>query len=157
MATAKGLFTPINPEKYMGDPSKIRYLSKWEQRFMNFCDLNPSVIQWGSEELKINYFNPFKKKVCTYFPDFILKYEDAGGNIKTEVVEVKPVKETAIRSKMTTYDKVQLVINGAKWKAARIFCDKYGITFRVMTEAGSFTVDHNGVAVPLTEIGLFRK
>lgn len=154
---AKGLYTPINPEKYMGDPNKIRFLSAWEQRVMSVFDLNPSVVQWGSEEIKIPYYNPFKKKVCMYLPDFIVKYKDSKDNLKIEVVEVKPVKETLVRNKMTTYDKVCLVTNAAKWQAARAFCDKYNVAFRIMTEAGSFYVDQTGKAIPMTEQGLFRK
>ena len=60
---AKGLFKPTNPEKYLGDIGKIRFMSSWELRFMNFCDTNPNVIKWGSEEFKIAYFNPIKNKV----------------------------------------------------------------------------------------------
>lgn len=153
---AKGIYTPINPEKYMGDPSKIRYLSSWEHRFMYACDMNPSIIQWGSEEFKIPYVNPIKKKVCMYIPDFIVRYKKEG-QIYTEVVEIKPAKEAVLRPRMSNYDKVCLVINTAKWQAARIYCDKYGVTFRILTEKGSMTVDRQGMPVVLTEQGLFKK
>jgi hypothetical protein len=154
---AKGIYTPINPHKYLGDPSKIRFLSAWERRFQVFCDTNESVLGWASEEIKIPYYNPFKKKVCSYIPDFLVKYKDAQGNLKTEIVEIKPIKETVIRNKMTTYDQVCLVTNVAKWQATKAFCDKYGVVFRIMTEAGSFSVDNTGKAIPLTEQGLFKK
>jgi hypothetical protein len=135
---AKGLYTPLNPEKYLGDPRKIRFLSSWELRFCNFCDTNPNVIAWGSEEFRVKYFNPIKKKVCDYIPDFIFKYRDTTGNIVTEVIEVKPLKQSVLKSNMSTYDKVSLVINHAKWTAAKAMCDAAGIKFRVITEMEMF-------------------
>lgn len=65
MATVKGLYTPKYPEKYLGDPRKIRFMSSWELRFMQVCDLNPNILNWGSEEFRIKYWNPIKKKRVT--------------------------------------------------------------------------------------------
>lgn len=79
-----------------------------------------------------------KKKRCDYIPDFIIKYKDASGAIITEVIEIKPLKESVIRAKMSTYDQVQLTINHAKWTAAKAMCDAAGIKFRVLTEAEMF-------------------
>jgi hypothetical protein len=131
---AKGLFTPLNPEKYLGDIRKIRFMSSWELRFMNFCDTNPNILQWGSEEFKIKYFNPIKNKTCNYIPDFIVKYKDRHGMILTEVIEIKPRSHMVATKKSTTYDKVQMVINHAKWTAAKAFCDQHNIKFKVLTE-----------------------
>jgi hypothetical protein len=131
---AKGLFTPAHPEKYLGDPRKIRFLSSWELTFMRFCDSNPNIVQWGSEEFKVQYWNPIKSKVCNYIPDFIIKYKDRQGNLITEVIEIKPKKQAVITKKTSTYDKVHLVINQAKWAAAKAVCDSHGIRFRVLTE-----------------------
>ena len=135
---AKGLYTPVNPEKYLGDISKIRFLSAWELKFMNFCDLNPNVVAWGSEEFRVKYFNPVKNKVCDYIPDFIIKYKDAVGNIVTDVIEIKPLKESVIKPKMSNYDKVAVVVNHAKWTACKAMCDAAGIKFRVITEQDMF-------------------
>lgn len=154
---AKGLYRPENPEKYMGDPNKIRFLSAWERNFMVFCDTNPDVIQWSSEEIKIPYYHPFKKRVAMYIPDFIIKYRNKAGEVKTEVVEIKPAKESMLKPKMTNYDKVCLVLNTAKWQAARLLCDKHGIVFRILTEKGSMTVGLDGKPIQLTEQGLFKK
>ena len=135
---AKGLYTPKHPEKYLGDVRKIRFLSSWELRFMDFCDTNPNVLQWGSEEFRVKYFNPIKNKVCDYIPDFIIKYKDANGILVTEVIEIKPLKESVLKSKMSTYDKVALVVNHAKWTAAKAMCDAAGVKFRVITEQEMF-------------------
>jgi hypothetical protein len=140
---AKGLYTPLNPQKYLGDPSKIRFLSSWELSFMQFCDKNPNVIAWGSEEFRVPYWNPVKKTTCSYIPDFIIKYKDAQGNLITEVIEIKPLKESVVKPKMSAYDKVALVINHAKWTAAKALCDAAGIRFRVLTEQELFRQNPN--------------
>jgi hypothetical protein len=154
---AKGLYKPLHPEKYLGDPTKIRFLSSWEMRFMNFCDNNPNVIAWGSEEIKIGYYNPIKKKFCTYLPDFIVKYKNERGQVITEVVEIKPMKESKQRAKMSIYDKAMLITNHAKWKAAGAFCAKAGIKFRVLTEQGSILIGADGNPLQESEKGLFRR
>jgi len=51
----KGKYTPENPRKYKGKTENIIYRSLWERKFMVFCDKNPNVIQWSSEEIIIPY------------------------------------------------------------------------------------------------------
>jgi hypothetical protein len=135
---AKGYYTPLHPEKYLGDPRKIRYLSSWELNFQRFCDNNPNVLAWASEEIRIKYYHPFKRKVCEYIPDFLIKYKDDNGNILTELIEIKPKKETRLTKKSTTYDKVNIAINQQKWTAAISFCNQAGIKFKVLTEDNLF-------------------
>lgn len=105
---------------------------------MQLFDANPNVIAWGSEEFKITYYHPIKKKVSSYIPDFLIKYKKADGTVVTEVVEIKPAKETFInipgRKKISIYDRAQLVVNHAKWEAAKAFCAKHKIGFRILTE-----------------------
>ena len=48
----KGIYKPSNPKKYKGDQSNIIYRSLWERKFMNYCDLNENILEWGSEEQK---------------------------------------------------------------------------------------------------------
>ena len=61
---------------------------------MRYCDRNDNIIEWGSEEFFIPYFDPTTRKVRRYFPDFIMKVKDNQGRTKTYVVEVKPQKQT---------------------------------------------------------------
>ncbi len=131
---AKGLYTPINPQKYLGDPTKIRYLSSWELNFMRNLDLNPHVIEWASEEFRIPYFKPTTQKIHHYIPDFYVKYTNAKGQIFREIIEIKPRKQAVTSKKMSTYDAVQIAINRAKWTATKAFCDNHNIKFRVLTE-----------------------
>ncbi|NDB57336.1 hypothetical protein EB001_02620 [bacterium] len=139
MKFSQGFFIPTNPEKYIGRGS-IKYRSSWELRFMNFLDTHPSVKQWASESISIKYENPVAKKVKSYVPDFFIIYEDASGNRKGELVEIKPHKETTLEAAgRSTKNQIQAVVNQAKWEAAKEFCKRNGISFRVITEHDMFT------------------
>lgn len=136
---AKGLYTILHPEKYLGDPRKCRFLSSWELRFFQYADNNPAVVKWGSEQFKVPYFHPIKKKVCTYIPDIWIQIKLPDGTIRTEVIEIKPKKQSVISKNMSNYDKVSLVINHAKWLACKAICDRGGIGFRICTEDDIFS------------------
>jgi hypothetical protein len=134
----KGKFMPKYPEKYVGDINNIVFRSKWEWRFMEFCDSNISISKWGSEEIRIPYLKPTTKKIHNYFPDFFIMYTNARGEVVKEIIEIKPKKEAVLTKKSTTYDKVAYVINMAKWEAAKQFCAAHGMVFRVLTEDSLF-------------------
>ena len=137
MATSKGIFVPKNPSKVIGKGS-IKYRSSWEQVFMNFCDNNPNVVNWGSEVLRIPYYNPITKKNTIYVPDFIVSYVDRNGRPHTEVIEIKPLKEAVMERARSPRDKVMLAINMAKWQAAQAFCANNNLVFRLVTEQQLF-------------------
>jgi hypothetical protein len=139
MKFSQGFFTPTHPEKYIGK-GNIKYRSSWELRFMNFLDTHPSVKQWASESISIKYENPIAQKVKSYVPDFFIIYEDASGNRKGELVEIKPHKETTLEAAgRSVKNQIQAVVNQAKWEAAKEFCKRNGISFRVVTEHDMFT------------------
>jgi hypothetical protein len=137
MATSKGIFLPKNPSKVIGKGA-IKYRSSWEQVFMNFCDNNPSVVNWGSEVLRIPYRNPITKKNTIYIPDFIVSYIDRNGRQHTEVIEIKPLKEAVMERARSPRDKIMLAINMAKWQAAQAFCANNNLVFRLVTEQQLF-------------------
>ena len=85
----KGLYRPTNPKKYVGDVTKIVYRSLLERKFMLYCDRNPDITYWASEELAIRYYNPLDKKYHRYYPDFIVR------TIKGDkiLVEIKPSRQ----------------------------------------------------------------
>ena len=136
----KSIYKPSYPEKYKGDVNNIICRSSWERRFCNWCDLNESIISWGSEEFCIPYYNPVKERVCRYFPDFIIKVKEQSGQIKTYVVEVKPQRETLPPKQKSRTTKSYLnecrtyAVNQAKWKAADEFCKDRLLEFKVKTE-----------------------
>ena len=78
----------------MGDLAKITYRSSWELTFMQFLDNNPSFKRWGSEIFPVPYVKPTTGRVHRYFPDFFVEYEDTKGNIRREMIEVKPAAQT---------------------------------------------------------------
>ena len=84
-----GYFKPKNPKKYRGNPTNIVYRSLWERKFMVFCDNNPSILQWGSEEVIIPYRAP-DGKVRRYYPDFYIKVREKSNKITKYIIEVKP-------------------------------------------------------------------
>lgn len=137
---AQGSFTPRNPAKYVGKGSP-RYRSGWELSFFRFCDENPAVMQWASEAIAIKYRHPITGKVTTYIPDIFMRYQDQRGKVHTEIIEIKPRKQSMIEGKMNERDRMVVAINHAKWAAARAWCQRAKIEFRVLTEDALF---HSG-------------
>ena len=136
----KSKYKPSNPQKYKGDYNNIICRSTWERKFCRWCDLNESIISWGSEEFFIPYISPVDNRVHRYFPDFIIKVKESTGKIKTYVVEVKPAKQTAPPKKKSRVTKSYLfecktyAVNQAKWKAAQEYCADRRIEFKIITE-----------------------
>lgn len=135
---AQGIFTPKNPEKYIGNHSP-RYRSGWELTFMTFCDTNKNVLYWASEALRIPYKHPMTGKPTIYIPDFFVVYQNKHGQKIAEVVEIKPKKQSIIESKVSNAkDRIVVAINHAKWASAMAYCKAQGYTFRVITEDDLF-------------------
>lgn len=135
---AQGIFTPKNPQKYIGNHSP-RYRSGWELTFMTFCDTNKNVLYWASEALRIPYKHPMTGKSTIYVPDFFVVYENRHGQKVAEVVEIKPKKQSIIESKVSNAkDRIVVAINHAKWASAMAYCKSQGYTFRVITEDDLF-------------------
>jgi len=130
---ANGKYTIRNREKYVGRKEPT-YRSSWEFSFMQFCDNNPSVLQWASEPFMIPYRNPLTGKNTIYVPDFMMVYVDRNQQKHAEVIEVKPTKETSFESARSVRDRAAVALNMAKWSAAQEFCKSYGMRFRVVTE-----------------------
>ena len=122
--TYKGKYKPRNLNKYQGDATNVVYRSSWELKFMKYCDNNPSILEWGSEEFFIPYLSPIDNRVHRYFPDFIMKVKESTGHIKTYVIEVKPKRQTIAPKKKSRVTKSYIyecktyAVNQAKWKAA---------------------------------------
>ena len=136
-----GKFRPSNYLKYKGDPSNIVYRSLWELKFMNYCDKNDNILEWGSEELWIPYVSPKDNRVHRYFPDFYIKYRNRQGNIQKSLIEIKPLKQTkkpnmSPKRKTKTWmnEVVTYGVNQAKWRAAEEFCEDRLWDFKILTE-----------------------
>lgn len=135
---ANGKYQIQNPEKYVGNKTPT-YRSGWEHTFMRFCDMNPSILQWASEAIHINYRNPFNGRPTIYVPDFLIVYTDAAGQKHAEVIEVKPTKETTLEAAgRSPRAQAAAILNAAKWEAARAWCKAQGLRFRIITEREIF-------------------
>jgi hypothetical protein len=135
---AQGKFQLQNPAKYVGNKTPT-YRSSWEFVFMQFLDNNPSVLQWASEAVHINYRNPLTGKNTIYVPDFLMVYNDASGATQAEVIEVKPVKETSLQEAgKNPRNQAAAILNMAKWQAAQAWCRAHKLKFRVVTENDIF-------------------
>ena len=139
---ANGLYTIMNPQKYIGK-SKPRYRSGWEHAFMRFCDMNEHIVKWSSESIRIPYFNPVLGKKTTYVPDFLIQYRNKNSQVVTELIEIKPKKQSVVESKQNNAQKAVVAVNHAKWEAAQAWCKQQGITFRVITEDDIFRQSRN--------------
>jgi hypothetical protein len=138
------MYTPKFPKKYGGEYPIIAR-SSWEIAFMQYLDINPNIVMWGSETTAIGYYDPIKKKNRRYYPDFLIKVRDKIGKEKIYMVEIKPWKEvqppkvTKKKSEQSKiYESATYITNIAKWKAAEDYCKKHNMIFRILTERELF-------------------
>ena len=136
-----GIYKPVNPQKYRGNPNQVVYRSLWERKLMVYCDHNDAVLEWGSEEIIIPYISPWDNRVHRYFPDFYIKVRQADGKVKKMIIEVKPKKQckppttTPKRKTQRWLNEVKTWgVNEAKWKAAVPWCEDKGMEFKILTE-----------------------
>jgi len=140
----QGRFHPQNPQKYKGDVNNIIYRSSWELKFMQWCDRNENIMEYGSEEFWIPYVSPVDNRVHRYFPDFIIKVKESDEKIKTYVIEVKPKRQTVPpkqKSRVTKsylYEIQTYAVNQSKWNAADEWCKDRKLEFKVITEQELF-------------------
>lgn len=134
----QGFFVPKNPDKYRGS-LPIRYLSSWEYKVMLMLDNHPNILFWSSESVPIPYINPLTRKQSNYYPDFLVVYKDKYGKEKKELIEVKPAAETFLESARSKKQKLAVGLNSVKWAAAKEFCRRNGLSFRVITEHNIFS------------------
>lgn len=133
-----------NKDKYRGDPDKVIYRSSYEKRVFEWCDRSPSVLEWSSENIVVPYFDPVKNKKRRYVVDLWMKYKNKKGEIKTELIEIKPMsqvqKPVKGRKKDSTYINEVLThtTNVSKWDAAEKFSKERGWGFRILTEESIF-------------------
>ena len=129
-----GRYIVKNTNKYKGDFTKVTYRSLWERNAMRWCDDNPKVKSWSSEEVVIPYYYDVDKRYHRYFVDLKIITEE-----KTILVEIKPEKETAPptgerRTKRYINEGLTYIKNMNKWEAAEDYCKDRGWEFQIWTE-----------------------
>ena len=135
-----GKYKVKHKSKYKGDVDNIVYRSMWERHCFYWCDHNPNVKHWSSEETVIPYFYDVDKKYHRYFMDLKINFKDG----RTLLVEVKPEKETqppkksfgkaVDRSKRYISESLTYVKNMNKWEAANEYAKDRGWEFQIWTE-----------------------
>ena len=129
-----GRYQLMNRNKYKGNPDSIVYRSMWEKYCFIWCDTNPQVKAWSSEEVIIPYYYDVDKKYHRYFPDLKIQLED-----RTLLVEIKPDKETKPptgqkKTKRYINEGMTYIKNMNKWEAAENFCKDRNWEFQIWTE-----------------------
>ena len=132
----KGRYTIKNPDKYAGDAKKVIYRSLWERNAFRWCENNPKVKLWNSEEVVVPYVSTVDKKLHRYYVDLLIQMEDK----KTYLIEIKPKKETqppkkrSRKTKKYINEQLTYIKNNDKWEAANKFAEHNGWKFQVWTE-----------------------
>jgi hypothetical protein len=96
------------------------------------------VLQWASESIAIPYRNPITGKQSQYIPDILMTYRTRGNQVRAELIEIKPRKQSVIEEKMSSRDRAVVAVNYAKWAAAQKWAKNNGLIFRVITEDDMF-------------------
>ena len=73
-----------------------------------------------------------------YIPDFLVQYRTKNNQVVTELIEIKPKKQSVIESKASQRDRAAVAVNYAKWDAATKWARRNGLLFRVITEDDMF-------------------
>jgi len=136
----KGKYRIKNIKKYKGDPTNVTYRSLWERKFMKYCEENPHILEWSSEEIIIPYRSPIDRKIHKYYPDFLIKIRNSKNIIENILIEIKPKKQTTPPKKPNRMSKKYINevytygVNEAKWKAAEEYCKDRKWKFEIITE-----------------------
>ena len=153
-----GRYKPKNLKKYRGDPDKIVYRSSWEKACFVWCDQNPNIKGWSSEEVVIPYLWEIDKKMHRYFVDLKIMFND----VKTILVEIKPQKETELpkrpdKSKRYIGEAMTYVKNMNKWEAANEYAKDRGWEFQIWTEETLYSMKILKKLKPLKPLKPYRK
>lgn len=129
-----GRYKVINTKKYRGDFTQVVYRSLWEKYVFQWCDTNPDVKEWSSEEVVVPYYYEVDKKYHRYFVDLKIVMKE-----KTILVEIKPAKETEPpvgekRTKRYINEGLTYIKNMNKWEAANDYAKDRGWEFQIWTE-----------------------
>lgn len=150
--------------KYKGNPDNVVYRSGWELHAFNWCDNNPNIKTWSSEEVVIPYLYEVDRKYHRYFMDLKITFKSG----RTILVEIKPEKETQPpkrpdKSKRYINESLTYVKNMNKWKAANSYAKDRGWEFQIWTEKTLTDmgilkqVSTKGSLKPLKPLKPFRK
>jgi len=142
----KGKYKIKSPDKYLGNPTKVIFRSLWERNAFRWCENNPNVRAWSSEEIVVPYKSRADGKLHRYFVDLYIEMK----NGKVFLVEIKPKKETQPpkqpkrKTKRYINEVLTFAKNQDKWEAATQYAEHKGWKFQVWTEE---TLNNLGIKV----------
>lgn len=132
----KGKYKIKNPDKYIGNPSKVVFRSLWERNAFRWCEANPKVKLWNSEEVVVPYKYQVDNKLHRYYVDLLIQMD----NKETYLIEIKPKAQTqppkkrSRKTKKYVNEQLTYIKNQDKWEAADQFAKHKGWKFQVWTE-----------------------
>jgi len=132
----KGKYTIKDKSKYIGDPKKVTYRSLWERQAFKWCEGNPNVRGWNSEEIVVPYMSDVDGRMHRYFVDLLIVMK----NDEVFLVEIKPKNQTippkkpARKTKKYVKEVTTYVTNTNKWKAAQNYAKQKDWKFQIWTE-----------------------
>lgn len=130
-----GKYSVINKSKYKGDASGVIYRSLWEKHTFAWCDKNPKIKHWSSEETVIPYYYEIDKKYHRYFVDLKIVFKTG----EVILVEIKPKRQTTPpqgkrKTKQFLNEALEYVKNMNKWEAAEGYAKDRKWHFQIWTE-----------------------
>lgn len=132
----KGRYTIKNKSKYLGDPDSVVYRSLWERQVFRWCEDNPRVKRWNSEEIVVPYKCQIDNRIHRYYVDLLVELDTK----EIILVEIKPKKQTQPpkqpkrKTKRYVNEVMTYIKNNDKWNAAQKYADHKGWKFQVWTE-----------------------
>ena len=136
----QGYYKVQNISKYIGNEPPV-FRSGIELKFFKFCDSNPNVLHWSSENIPIPYRDTVQHKNRTYYVDNFVEIKE-GNTIKKYLVELKDHKETKkpdpkSKQKKSTklYQSLIFENNCCKWKYAMEFAKKNNMEFLLLAHS----------------------
>jgi hypothetical protein len=107
---------------------------------MIWCDNNPAIVSWSSEETVVPYRCATDNKPHRYFLDFRIQVRQSNGLLKTYLIEIKPHGQTippvssSKKTKRFITESLTFLKNQSKWAAANQFAKDRGWEFMILTE-----------------------
>lgn len=107
---------------------------------MKWCDTSMNVLSYSSEETVIPYRCATDNRLHRYFVDFRIQIKNRNDEIKTYLVEVKPLGQTippkypGRQTKRYITESLAFIKNQSKWKYAEEYCKDRGWIFMIITE-----------------------
>ena len=118
-----GIYSVINPNKYLGDINMVIFRSGWEYKLYRWLDMNDKVVKWNVEGITIPYQmeDNGKWKTLSYHPDCYAEVQKGDGTIDRLVIEIKPYAETIppVMSKNMTAKTFPLYWHKMRWSRRR--------------------------------------